>query len=98
MLPSVTITILDCLFLFLLSSRRLLNQQVETLFGRITKQAPEARLTFKAKLPEFLPITSMKNNRLCELAVSLILSTDSTIVSNTVLYQQNNQYQKHRYQ
>ena len=52
----------------------------------MTKQAPEARLAFRAKFPEFLPITSIKNRRLCELAVSLILSTDSTIVSNAVLY------------
>ena len=48
--------------------------------------SPEAIALFWARKPASRPITSTKKMRSCEVAVSLILSTHSTIVFNAVSY------------
>ena len=54
--------------------------------GRITASAPPAIPDRKAIQPESRPITSIKNKRLCDAAVSLILSIASITVFVAVSY------------
>ena len=52
--------------------------------GMIAASAPDAIAPFRAKKPASRPMTSMKNSRSCEVAVSRILSTDCMIVLSAV--------------
>ena len=54
--------------------------------GMMAASAPEAIAPFSARKPASRPITSTKNKRSCEVAVSRILSTASRIVFNAVSY------------
>ena len=64
------------------------NKRSKPKFSSGTKisSAPEPTPAFRAMCPTSLPITSTKNNRLWELAVSLILSIASTAVLSAVSY------------
>jgi len=84
---SVTMTIL--LFFVFLNPRpiNISNWSTSVLSsGIMAASAPEAIALFWARKPASRPITSTKKMRSCEVAVSLILSTHSTIVFNAVSY------------
>ena len=52
--------------------------------GIMAASAPDAKALFKARKPASRPITSIKNKRSCDVAVSRILSTASIIVLSAV--------------
>ena len=84
---SVTITML--LFFVFLNPRpmNVSNWSTSVLSsGMMAASAPEAIALFCARKPASRPITSTKKIRSWEVAVSLILSTHSTMVFNAVSY------------
>ena len=85
MSPSATTTILDDFPDFLLLIKDSNNLSKPRFSSGINiSSAPAPTPAFKAMKPASLPITSTKNNLLCEEAVSLILSIASTAVFNAV--------------
>ena len=87
LLPSATTMMLE-VFLFSAPRSRAVKTSSRVVFcsGKITAKAPVARPVCRAMNPASRPMTSTKNRRLWELAVSRILSMHSMTVLQAVSY------------